>query len=49
MPRFRYLEVCAGCDGLSYGLEQAGLIADTLIEIDKNCVKTLKKILRIQK
>lgn len=43
---YKYLEVCAGCGGLSYGLELAGLQADTLIEIDKNCVKTLKKNFR---
>ena len=39
---FTYLEVCAGCGGLSYGLEKSGLKAHTLIELDNNCVNTLK-------
>lgn len=30
-----YLEVCAGCGGLSSGLELAGLKSIALIEIDK--------------
>ena len=41
--KYKYLEVCAGCGGLSYGLECSGLIGELLIEVDKNCVKTLKK------
>ena len=41
MP-YTYLEVCAGCGGLSYGLELAGLQNYALIEIDKNCINTLK-------
>lgn len=40
---YEYLELCAGCGGLSYGLELSGLHGHTLIEIDKNCVGTLKK------
>mgnify|MGYP001312358092 CR=1 FL=1 len=40
---YTYLEVCAGCGGLSYGLELSGLKPVTLIEIDKKCVETLKK------
>ena len=40
---YTYLEVCAGCGGLSYGLELSGLTPITLIEIDKKCVETLKK------
>jgi DNA (cytosine-5)-methyltransferase 1 len=42
MDKYTYLEVCAGCGGLSYGLECAGLKGEVLIEIEKNCVKTLK-------
>ena len=41
--KYKYLEVCAGCGGLSYGPEQAGLEAHVLIEIDKDCVNTLKE------
>jgi DNA (cytosine-5)-methyltransferase 1 len=40
--KYTYLEVCAGCGGLSLGLETAGLIPKCLIEIDKNCVSTLQ-------
>lgn len=40
--KYEYFESCAGCGGLSYGLELAGLHADTLIEIDKTCCKTLE-------
>lgn len=43
IKKYKYLEVCAGCGGLSYGLECAGLMGELLIEVDKNCVKTLKK------
>jgi DNA (cytosine-5)-methyltransferase 1 len=41
--KYKYLEVCAGCGGLSYGLECSGLTGELLIEVDKNCVKTLKR------
>jgi DNA (cytosine-5)-methyltransferase 1 len=41
--KFNYLEVCAGCGGLSYGLKCAGLKSEVLIEMEKNCIKTLKK------
>ena len=41
--KYTYLEVCAGCGGLSYGLECAGLEASVLIEKDKTCIKTLKR------
>jgi len=41
--KYTYLEVCAGCGGLSYGLECAGLEASVLIEMDKTCIKTLKR------
>ena len=40
---YKYLEVCSGCGGLSNGFEKAGLVSHTLIEIDKNCIKTLQK------
>lgn len=40
--KYKYLEVCSGCGGLSYGLECSGLKGEVLIEVDKNCVKTLK-------
>jgi len=43
MTKYNYLEVCAGCGGLSYGLELAGLNASVLIEMEKNCIETLKK------
>ena len=38
-----YLELCAGCGGLSYGLELSGLIPKALIELDNNCVNTLNR------
>ncbi len=41
--KYKYLEVCAGCGGLSYGLECAGLKGEVLIEMEKNCINTLKK------
>ena len=41
--KYNYLEVCAGCGGLSYGFECAGLESQVLIEIDKTCIKTLRK------
>ena len=47
--KYKYLEVCAGCGGLSYGLECSGLTGELLIEVDKNCVKTLKKNFDVEK
>ena len=41
--KYTYLEVCNGCGVLSYGLECAGLEASVLIEIDKTCIKTLRR------
>ena len=38
----KYLEVCAGCGGLSQGFKNAGLSAVVLVEIDKIAAKTLK-------
>jgi DNA (cytosine-5)-methyltransferase 1 len=40
MPSF--IEVFAGCGGLSSGLEKAGLTPLLLVDNDKNCVETLK-------
>ena len=37
--KYTYLEICAGCGGLSTGLEMAGIKSEALIEIDKNCIK----------
>ena len=47
--KYKYLEVCTGCGGLSYGLECSGLEGELLIEIDKNCIKTLKKNFKTEK
>jgi len=47
--KYKYLEVCAGCGGLSYGLECSGLTGELLIEVDKNCVKTLKRNFDVEK
>lgn len=40
---FNFIEVCAGCGGLSTGLENAGFTPLLLLDNDKDCVKTLKK------
>jgi DNA (cytosine-5)-methyltransferase 1 len=40
--KYTYLEVCAGCGGLSYGLELSGLSPIALFDIDKQCVQTLR-------
>lgn len=42
MNKFTYIEVCAGCGGLSYGLDLVGLHPLLLVEIDKKCCETLK-------
>lgn len=39
----RFIEVFAGCGGLSSGLIKAGWTPVMLIDNDKNCVKTLKE------
>lgn len=36
------IELFAGAGGLALGMEKAGLKAEMLVEIDKDCVKTLK-------
>lgn len=40
--QFRVIELFAGAGGLALGLELAGLDHSLLVEIDKNCVETLK-------
>lgn len=42
MAQHTFIEVFAGCGGLSSGLEKAGLKPLMLIDNDKNCVETLK-------
>ena len=37
-----FIEVCAGCGGLSTGLKNAGFTPLFISDIDKNCVETLK-------
>lgn len=39
---YTYIELCAGCGGLSQGLEQSGLKPKLLIDNDRHCVETLK-------
>ena len=39
---FRVIELFAGAGGFALGLENAGLKHALLVEIDKNCVDTLK-------
>lgn len=40
--KYNFLEVCAGCGGLSSGLIKAGMIPILLNDNDKNCCETLK-------
>ena len=37
------IELFAGAGGMAIGLEKAGFETKMLVEIDKNCVSTLKK------
>lgn len=37
------IELFAGCGGLALGLENAGIKHELLVEIDKDCVKTIQK------
>jgi DNA (cytosine-5)-methyltransferase 1 len=41
--RFSVIELFAGAGGLALGMENAGLMAKLLVEIDKNAVETLRK------
>lgn len=43
MKDIKFIEVCAGCGGLSQGLIDAGLKPVLLNDIDKNCCETLIK------
>ena len=40
--KYNFIEVCAGCGGLSSGLMKAGLIPKLLNDINKDCCETLK-------
>jgi DNA (cytosine-5)-methyltransferase 1 len=40
---FNFIEVCAGCGGLSTGLQLAGFEPLLLIDNESNCIKTLKE------
>lgn len=41
--KYKVVELFAGCGGLALGLENSGLKAELLVEIDKNAAETLKK------
>ncbi|MEA5470497.1 DNA (cytosine-5-)-methyltransferase [Spirulina sp. 06S082] len=40
--KYNVIELFAGCGGMALGFENAGLQTEFLVEIDKNCVNTLK-------
>ncbi len=42
-PQYNFIEVCAGCGGLSSGFIKAGFYPLLLNEIDKTCCLTLEK------
>ena len=42
MDKYTFIEVCAGCGGLSSGLLRSGMDAILLNDNDKNCCETLK-------
>lgn len=39
---YKVIELFAGAGGLALGMEMAGLKKEALVEIDKNCIETLK-------
>ncbi|MGK7929626.1 MAG: DNA cytosine methyltransferase [Spirulina sp.] len=39
---FNVIELFAGCGGMALGFENAGLQTELLVEIDENCINTLK-------
>jgi DNA (cytosine-5)-methyltransferase 1 len=41
--KYSVIELFAGCGGLALGFKNAGLNAELLVEIEKDCVATLKK------
>ena len=41
--KYKVVELFAGCGGLALGLENSGLKAELLVEIDKKAAETLKK------
>ncbi|MFT4311604.1 MAG: DNA cytosine methyltransferase [Candidatus Woesearchaeota archaeon] len=41
--KYTVIELFAGAGGMALGLEKAGLVTEALVEIDKDCVETLKK------
>lgn len=43
MKKYGVIELFAGCGGLALGLEKAGLKTELLVEIDKDCVGTLRQ------
>jgi len=43
MDKYKVVELFAGAGGLALGLENAGLKTELLIEIDRDCISTLKK------
>ena len=40
---YKVIELFAGCGGMALGLENAGLTTQMLVEINKDCINTLKK------
>jgi DNA (cytosine-5)-methyltransferase 1 len=41
--KYSVIELFAGCGGLALGFKNAGLNAELLVEIEKDCVATLEK------
>lgn len=42
-PQFSVIELFSGCGGMALGLSNAGLKTELLVEIDKDCVDTLRQ------